>query len=82
MQVLKHRFGALRIWCLEDDAPPQVLGCTSHLVCTPRDDDGTHAIPGERHGEGLHGDRVEVEDARVELNGAEGAAGDDHLGGG
>jgi hypothetical protein len=34
--------------------------------------------PGEGHGEGLDGDRVEVEDARVEVDGRQRAARDDH----
>ena len=34
--------------------------------------------PGEGHGKGLDGDRLEVEDAWVEVDGAERAGGDDH----
>ena len=34
--------------------------------------------PGEGHGKGLDGHRLEVEDAGVEVDGAQGARGDDH----
>eukprot|EP00955_Chlamydomonas_euryale_P015879 169921-Chlamydomonas_euryale.AAC.2 len=48
-----------------------------HLVGAARDDDRAHAVSGERHAERLDGNRVEVEDARVEVDRRQRAACDD-----
>lgn len=45
----------------------------------PGEDHGAEAVSRETHGEGLDGDRVEVEQPGVQLNGAQRAGSDDYL---
>eukprot|EP00960_Hanusia_phi_P074340 768216-Hanusia_phi.AAC.4 len=53
-------------------APALVARVERHLVGAAGDDHGADALAGERHLEGL-GERHEVEDLGVEVDGAEGA---------
>jgi hypothetical protein len=45
----------------------------------PGENHGTKAVSRETHGEALDGDRIEVEESGVQLDGAQSAGSDDHL---